>query len=98
MNKRKELQVQMPDGSWWGVPAMEIARARTDHYSLLGEDDFDYDRELNYTLDNNDELIDWAENNMNWDDVAATARLVAEAPACDFDDGWTNGTKEVITF
>nr|WP_202877290.1 hypothetical protein [Brevibacillus laterosporus] len=31
--------------------------------------DTDFDEEYEYTLSNEEELIDWAANNMNWEDV-----------------------------
>lgn len=42
------------------------------------------------------EIIDWASNNMNWNDVKDHAVKVS-VKEVDFQEGWVNGEKEVIT-
>lgn len=101
----KQLRVTMPDGSRWDVPAQIIAEHRARYYAKhdSGEESGEeygrvYRDELAYALDSDDELQDWAANNMNWSDVSAQATRVQEAPAKepDYEEGWVNGEKEVI--
>jgi hypothetical protein len=42
-----------------------------------------------------DEVADWAQNNMDWDDVKDVAKLVhSDEP--DYQEGWVNGDYEVV--
>ncbi len=84
----KALMVDMPDGSRWAVPADVIARNRDKSYG--GDDDLYLE-----TLENDDELEDWAVNNMDWADVKALAFMVRPPEPVDYEDGWINGDKEV---
>lgn len=99
----KFLRVTMPDGSKWDVPARLIAEPRARYYAEIDAgaksgDQFDrlYEHEMAYTLGDNSELIDWAENNMNWEDVSHAALRVSDPPDNDYQEGWCNGDKEII--
>lgn len=96
----KMLLITMPDGTVWGVPVDVIADDRAGAYC----DEFDGDRDRSLNEDTLPlfkadpyEIIDWAANNMNWDDVKSYARIVADhmPPAVDYQEGWMNGAKEV---
>lgn len=96
---RKELRVTMPDGSVWAVPAQVVAENRARFYAdeqPTSAPDHGYAEELAYTLSDNVELIDWAETNMNWDDVKDHARQAEEPDPVDYQEGWVNGEKEVV--
>ena len=54
-----------------------------------------YQEEFEFTMNDEDELIDWAQNNMNWDEVKQQAVKVSDGEI-DWQDGWVNGEKEVI--
>jgi hypothetical protein len=90
----KQIQVTMPDGSVWGVPAELVAQHRADYY---GNKEGEESRKVEYdfTLSNNEELLDWAENNMNWSDVSHAAVLVKQEPP-DYQEGWINGKRRVV--
>lgn len=94
------LQVEMDDGSLWNVPATQIADSRANYYSdTADESDYDVDvyvSEFVFTLKNEEALIDWAENNMDWSDVAPFAYQVKPPRNVDYQDGWTNGMKDLI--
>jgi hypothetical protein len=97
----KYLRVEMPDGSRWDVPAHLIAEDRARYYADREtpgpERSKTYLEELNYTLKNDDELADWAANNMDWSDVQHAATLAVPRPdEVDFQEGWVNGEKDVI--
>ena len=94
----KILQVEMPDGSKWGVPVDIIARNRAENYAH----EFDGDIEKSLAEDtmplfesDDYEVEDWAANNINWCDVEANAIKLHEGQT-GFEEGWVNGNKEVI--
>lgn len=99
------LDVEMPDGSVWRVPAEPIAAARAAHYAGGDWEDGirDYPTldeaiaaEIAYTLSESAVLIDWAQNDMNWEDVATSAVQIRPARAADFQRGWTEGEMRVV--
>jgi len=90
----KYLRVEMPDYSIWQVPAHVIAKNYAEYYT---SQDPDYTYQEHYEACLQSELIDWAENNMNWDDVKEFASKVEEPEEVDWQqDGWTNGEKEIV--
>jgi hypothetical protein len=90
----KQIRVTMPDGSVWAVPAELVASDRFDYYSKAkGEAS---GSEYAYTLENNDVLLSWASNNMNWSDVAHAAIQIRPGDV-DYQEGWLNGPKRVAT-
>lgn len=91
----KKLRVTMPDGSEWDVPAEIIAKSRADYYCSV-DAETEFDEEYEYTLSDHEELIDWAENNMNWEDVEKFAQPLGARTKTDYQEGWVNGDKEVV--
>ncbi len=97
----------MPDQSQWDVPAIAIANSRARYYANLdsrgniGGELYTriFNEEFAYTMDSDDELIDWASNNMNWSDVCINAQRVITIPPKqpDYQDGWVNGDKEIVS-
>lgn len=110
---KKYLRVTMPDGSKWDVPAQIIADQRARYYAKHdtvsdidpggqkpGDEPYDsiYAVELDYAMKSDYELKDWAANNMNWSDVEESAILVKHAGnEVEYQEGWVNGEKEIIT-
>ena len=98
---KKQIQITMPDGSIYGVPAEIIAEDRAKYYARLDTRDCPEDfekakqREFEYTMSNNSEILDWMENNMDWDDVSRVAVLVKPPADLDFQEGWLNGEKRI---
>lgn len=92
----KYLDVTMPDGSVWRVPADVVADDRANYYA--GEDgDTTYDSEFALVLQDDGELMDWAKNNLNWEAVAPHAtRIFTQVPPVDYQEGWVNGPMEVV--
>lgn len=88
------LRVEMPDGSLWDVPVQLIADSRDENYADDKEDTIGFIRAGQ--LDKY-EITDWAENNMNWDEVEKSAVPVPQkARVIDFQDGWCNGKKKIV--
>ena len=102
----KRLRCTMPDGSKWDVLAEPIARARAEYYAEHGDGytkgSPEYKKcmesETAYALsgDGEADLIDYAQNNMDWDDVKASAVKVEDPDQVDYQEGWVNGDKEFV--
>jgi hypothetical protein len=98
----KVIRVTMPDGARYDVPvgfvAAHIAAEFAAEKGPKGTPEYDSEFELieAETLQDNDQLLDWAANNMNWSDVADIAIQVESPPEIDYQDGWVNGEKEVV--
>jgi hypothetical protein len=91
----KYLRVTMPDGSRWDVPAHLIATSRAKYYAKNKFPKL-FEHEFDSTMGSLDRLLDWAENDMNWSQVKAYATKVEGAQPVDYEDGWTNGEKELV--
>lgn len=102
----------MPDGSKWDVPAQIIAENRARYYAKhdsksdldphgqkKGDEPYDsiYESELLCGMDDDAELMDWAANNINWSDVEKFASLAEAAKPPNYQYGWVNGNKEVVS-
>lgn len=100
--KQRFLHVTMTDGSVWEVPVSVIAQNREDSYRAMGEnpdaEDLAEDLRASWFEEHADDyaITDWAENNMNWDDVADVVKRVQPPPAPEFQESWVNGKKEVV--
>ena len=81
----KVLRVTMPDGSKWDVPLRLIARDQAAYYKTTIDEE----------LKNENALLDWAPNNMDWSDVAEWAKRV-DGATINYQDGWVNGDKEIV--
>lgn len=108
-NLNKAVIISMPNGDKYIVPCLIIAAERAKHYAekdakeegLTEEQKQDrYMEELKYTLENNDEIQDWLENNTNWEDIENVARLLERKPAtkAELKEGVINGEKEFTHF
>jgi hypothetical protein len=88
-------RLEMPDGSVWDVPIQAIADSRDDHYA---EDREDTVGEIRDGRIHESAIDDWAENNMNWSDVSKFAVRApnAKPKPVDYEDGWSNGLKDII--
>lgn len=96
--RAKRVEVEMPDGSLWHVPLEAVARHRAEHYAdeFGGVEESLREDTVPLFLDDPSEAIDWAANNMDWADVAASAERIAPPPELDFQEGWVNGKKRVV--
>lgn len=96
----KFLAVRMPDNSLWHFPVEVIARNRAENYAH----EYDGDVEKSLTEDtiplfssDSYEIEDWAANNMNWSDVRECAFKVETEEDVDYQEGWINGDKKVVS-
>jgi hypothetical protein len=97
--RQKWLKVTMPDGTHWNVSVELVAHNRALYYAKSEE--ITYLLALHETKElfkNNWEVIDWATNNMDWDDVRLTAWKSHEpADEIGYQEGWVNGDHEIWT-
>lgn len=82
--KNKVLELKALDGSKWHIPASMIEASYRAHYT----------QDTDPLTD--DDLTDWAQNNMNWADVKAQARQVSDADPSNMEDSWCNGELDVV--
>lgn len=89
---KKWYQFTTQNGEVWVVPVHVIAMNRAEYYA----DEFDGSVERSMAEDtvplfeDDAEVEDWAQNNMNWEDVAADARKVGNADRVDMQESWVN--------
>lgn len=87
------------DGATWAVPASVIAEDKARYYSSKPEPEFPYEEELKMALEDDAELVDWAKNNLDWNDVRVHAVCIEPAPSPDDEDwqeAWLTAEFEVI--
>ena len=96
----RDYVVTMPNGEAWKVPVWVIVADRAQSYAEDDENDISYVEAFSDTLEifhsNEEEIKDWARNNMNWEDVKPYAGRVELARDTDFQEGWVNGVVEII--
>ncbi len=85
----------MKDGSIWEIPAEVIAESRASYYSDADEET-DFHEEFEFTINDKSELIDWACNNMDWDDVVDRAICIQPPKVSNYRKDWMNGNMEVV--
>ena len=73
---------------------MLIVKDRAKYY-VKEDPETSFDKEVEYALEDEYEIMDWAANNMNWEDVVLQAQEVVKAEP-DYQEGWINGDKEII--
>ena len=96
MSEKQVIITEMPDGSQWATPAELVAANRATHYADGGTaGNAIFDEEFAHAMGDHDDLIDWAANNMNWDEVAPHSFMLSGPTSTDYDDGWANGEKSV---
>lgn len=95
------MHVIMPDSSVWAIKVGYIALNRAKYYAVK-----EYDGDIAKSMDEDtipfameweDGLMDWAANNMNWDDVRSFCHEIeTNKPEVDYQDGWVNGEKKIV--
>lgn len=92
----KYMTIEMPDSSVWAVPVEMIARNRAAYYA----DQFGDDIEKSLQEDtiplfeaDEEEIEDWAVNNMDWADFHGHQIRVSSPDSVDYQAGWIDGKK-----
>jgi len=97
----KMLYLDMPDGRTYVLPVEVIARHRANHYAGSKFNNSFSDSLTNDTiplfLNSDFEIVDWAQNNMNWADVKDRTFIAERKPPaeCKFQEAWVNGDPKV---
>ena len=89
---KKYMFVRMPDQSVWRIPTQTIADDRNACYDSIGKDPHETRAETAALFEEPDEIADWAENNMNWDEIKSQAEIVKKGEI-DYQAGWIEGEK-----
>lgn len=96
----KKLRVTFEDDEKWEIPLRFIAEHRAKYYQkraeAKGEEDFNLEEEIDFIMNDSYEGIDWASNNMDWDDVMGVAEKVEDANPNDHSNQWCNAEKEIV--
>lgn len=95
--KKKYIVFSVRDGTTWGVPAEVVAESKAQYYSTI---DAVYQDEYDEAMSDDYELIDWAGNNMDWDDIKPhIVKLADPRPMRDVDYhfGWQESSLQVLT-
>ena len=99
--KDKKLKVFFEKGEVFYISAISIAEHRAEVYASREdylEQGMDYqeyfDVEVEFLMRHDEELIDWATNSMDWEDVKKNAVYVDHVES-DFDDEWVNADKSI---
>lgn len=84
----KQIEITFPNGEVWRIPAQVVAEDRARYFSELDfgrghvtDSGVAYQSELAFALRHDDELLDYVQNNMDWNDVQAHAVKVEATPA-----------------
>lgn len=102
--KHPMIQITFPDGSIWEIPTIVISSHRASYYAKKesGRDTSSlkyekiYFREVRYTENNSDEIVDWISNNMNWSDISRNAVIIKTPPALNYDEYWSDATFNIL--
>lgn len=73
----RRLEVEMPDGSVFGIPFEILERSYKQYWPDADLDD--------------DDVINNARNYLDWTDVYDDAVMVKPPKPIDYEDGWVNG-------
>ena len=94
------LTITMPDGAQYDVPAEHVAKHRANYYARRAEKRGENSKLVQRnvyegSLKNPALLKDWAQNNMDWDDVAPIANQIRPPQPVDYQIGWVKGALAV---
>lgn len=94
----KWIKVVFSNGEVYKVPATIVAKDRANYYAKNTKDDAKevYEEELQNTLNDDFEIIDWAQNNMNWEEVAEHAVRFYDESKIDFHKEWISNELDII--
>lgn len=88
---KKFIKVDMPDESIWLVPCKIIAEDKAKYYSESYNES--YEDIYKETMDDFDLLIDWGENNIDWDDIKEYAKCIRTGKS---NIDWCNAEKRLV--
>ena len=106
----KHIRITFSNGETYEIPALKIGNNRGKVYADkdFGSQDITeapdpqwtnvYRRERDNTIKDDALLIDWAENNINWEDIEKDAILIPTANKdLDKHEEWMNNDKVIVS-
>lgn len=101
--ENKILEICFVNGEIWQIDAHIIAHTRATYYAEKdiqdgSATDFDtvYKQEYEHALDDHADLIDYAKNNMDWEDFEGYRTQVNTPQDANYSNEWRNAPMEVI--
>lgn len=92
----KIIELTFDDGEKWQMPLEFVAKHRANYYKGRAaekcEDDFNYEEEVEYVMNDDYEGKDWLQNNMDYEDFKD---VVVKLPAQPQDKDWVNAEIEI---
>ncbi len=103
MSKIPSLEVEFSDGRVFRVRASIIAEDRARYLANIdnpsGESSTNwlqtFEAEFDYAIDDNAELLDWANNNMDWVQLEKAA-VEVQSKVVNRDAEWSNAEKRIL--
>lgn len=89
-----KLQCEMEDGSWWEIPLNVVV----DHVARLQhvENVEDLRKQIMQITTDEEALIKWAEDYVNWSDLRPFAVQIKPPIEPDYEDVWPRAMKRVL--
>ncbi len=94
------VTVEFSDGLVWSIPVEIIANHRAGYYADIEE--WTLEESLNndtipFFNEDPNNIIDWAQSNMNWGDVENYAQVIdRNKPNCDYGYEWCNADMDYV--
>jgi hypothetical protein len=95
----KILRVKFSNGDEFSIPTRIIAENRANYYSEVDgyeKESNEWEQEVQYAMNDEYEIEDWAANNMNWDELEPFATLLDKSEEFDYEDEWGEADKKVV--
>lgn len=89
----KRIRIHFDNKEVWSVSAETVAKNKADYY-YKGKDC--YNEQYSYIINDYDGLIDWLENNMDWDDFKECRELESKEDEYDYNWKIIDAFKEVV--
>jgi hypothetical protein len=103
----KVIRVEMPDGSVWHVPFAVAARHRAYHYAQKARRegrvaegnllDFELFVRIEMREQGDEQVLDWARNNMDWAELSSDATQVRPPAFPNYAKWWPSAKSEVVS-
>ena len=95
--KMKVIKINLDNESWI-IPLEFVAKHRADYYKgraeEKGDEDYNYQEEVDFVMNDDYEGEDWLSNNMNYEDFENMIKIIPNKNKVEVD--WCNAEKEII--
>jgi hypothetical protein len=97
--KEKRIKIEFNNGEIYYLDATIVAKERVDYYTEVygyKKDSPEWTEEYEYLLNNDNELLDWIENNMDWSDIKNQVYKLGDQIPYNYDDEFCNAELDII--